>query len=87
MDEFWLPDELWQEVKEYMIPPPLPKEPHPNALSMWYFQQPAVISLTCSSWTNLTPYSVRMDYKDIWWHYLSTLSTIDIDILDEVFEW
>ena len=84
----WLPDVLWKEVKEYMLPPPLPEEPHPTAEMMWCSQLPAIISLRCSSIIHdQTPYSVRLDYRDIWWHYLSTLSNIDIDLLEDVFEW
>ena len=88
MDDFWLPEETWKEVKEYMLPPPLPKEPHPNAERIRPSQLPAIISLKCSSILHdQTPHIVRMDYKDIWWYYLASLSNIDIDILDEVFEW
>jgi len=70
-----------------MIPPPLPPAPHPTAMLIWY-DMPAVIFLNgASAFNSDVPIEVRHDYKDIWWHYISSLSSIDLDEILETFDW
>ena len=32
MEETYFPDDIWGEIKSFLLPPPLPKYPHPHSL-------------------------------------------------------
>ena len=32
MNETYFPDDIWGEIKSFLLPPPLPKDPHPLSI-------------------------------------------------------
>ena len=32
MEETYFPEDIWGEIKSFLLPPPLPKYPHPHSL-------------------------------------------------------